>query len=92
MQANRSLQQAKRLVVGVIGVTILIIGLAMLVMPGPGFAVVIIGLGILATEFVWAKHLLEKAKNHYEKTKQTIKSKARKNMLNNGRSLDGRTN
>lgn len=91
MRTNKSLLQAKKLAIGVIGATILIIGLAMLVMPGPGFVVIIVGLGILATEFVWASQLLEKAKNHYEKTKQKISSRSSGNKLNNEGDLNGRT-
>ncbi len=91
MQANRSLKQAKKLAVGVIGSTILIIGLVLLVMPGPGFLVIIVGLGILASEFVWAKSLLEKAKNHYHKTKNSIKNKTTKDNTK-GKIAHGRTN
>lgn len=91
MQANRSLKQAKKLAVGVIGSTILIIGLVLLVMPGPGLLVIIVGLGILASEFVWAKNLREKAKNHYQKTKNSIKSKTTKDKLK-GEIVYGRTN
>ena len=85
VRTNKTLQQAKKLVVSVIGATILIIGLVMLVMPGPGFLVIIIGLGILATEFVWASLLLEKAKNHYEKTKQKINNRSSGGKLNKER-------
>lgn len=72
MKGNRSLRHAKRLIIGVVGATILLIGLVLLVLPGPGFIVIILGLGILATEFVWAKSLLEKAKHHYHNTKDKI--------------------
>jgi uncharacterized protein (TIGR02611 family) len=92
VRTNKTLQQAKKLVVSVIGATILIIGLVMLVMPGPGFLVIIIGLGILATEFVWANLLLEKAKNHYEKTKQKINNRSSGGKLNKERNFNGRTN
>lgn len=51
----------------VVGFVVLIIGLAMIVLPGPAFVVVPIGLGILATEFVWAKGLLAKVKNMLNK-------------------------
>jgi hypothetical protein len=34
----------------------------MVVLPGPAFLVIPLGLAILATEFVWARHLLNKAK------------------------------
>jgi uncharacterized protein (TIGR02611 family) len=52
----------RRAVVAVIGFTVLLIGLAMVVLPGPAVIVIPLGLAILATEFVWAKRLLERAK------------------------------
>ena len=52
----------KRAVVAVIGFTVLLIGLAMVVLPGPAVIVIPLGLAILATEFVWARRLLEKAR------------------------------
>lgn len=51
---------AKRLIIGVVGSTILAIGVVMMVLPGPAFIVIPIGVGILATEFAWAKRLLRK--------------------------------
>jgi uncharacterized protein (TIGR02611 family) len=56
------LSQARKIVIGVVGVTVLLIGIAMLVLPGPGWVVIFVGLAMLATEFVWAKRLLKKAK------------------------------
>ena len=53
---------AWRLVVVVIGFTVLAIGIAMIVLPGPAFIVIPIGLGLLATEFVWAARLLKQIK------------------------------
>ena len=58
----RTLGQAKRLVVVVIGFTILTVGVAMIVLPGPAVVVIPIGLAILATEFIWARKLLVTAK------------------------------
>jgi tellurite resistance protein TerC len=58
----KTLQQAKRIVKVVIGFTILLIGLAMTVLPGPAIVVIPAGLAILATEFLWAKRLLERIK------------------------------
>ena len=49
----------RRAVVAVIGFTVLLIGVAMVVLPGPAVLVIPLGLAILATEFVWAKRLLE---------------------------------
>lgn len=54
---------AKRIVVAVVGGTITLIGIALIVLPGPAFIVIPIGLSILATEFVWAKGFLKKARD-----------------------------
>ncbi|HEY7753371.1 MAG TPA: PGPGW domain-containing protein [Steroidobacteraceae bacterium] len=51
---------ARRIVVGVIGGTILLLGVAMVVLPGPAIVVVPIGLGVLGLEFAWARHWLRK--------------------------------
>jgi len=58
-----TLRQARRLVVTVIGGTIVLVGVIMLVTPGPAFVVIPIGLGILATEFIWARRLLKRIKH-----------------------------
>jgi len=42
----------------------------MIVLPGPAIIVIPVGLGILATEFIWAKRLLNKGKNKFQKTKK----------------------
>jgi uncharacterized protein (TIGR02611 family) len=67
-----TLKQIKRIFVAVIGFTILTIGIVLIVFPGPAFIVIPIGLSILATEFVWAKRLLEKVKERIKKTKDSV--------------------
>jgi tellurite resistance protein TerC len=57
-----NLRVAKRIVVAVIGGTVTLIGIALIVLPGPAFIVIPIGLAILATEFLWAKRWLRKAR------------------------------
>jgi len=59
---GKTIKQARRLVVSVIGFTVLLIGLAMVLLPGPAFIVIPIGLGILATEFIWARKWLHRIK------------------------------
>ena len=44
-----------------LGFTVLFAGLAMLVLPGPAFIVIPIGLALLSLEFAWAESLLERA-------------------------------
>jgi uncharacterized protein (TIGR02611 family) len=67
----------RRVIVGVIGFTVLLIGLAMVVLPGPALVVIPLGLAILATEFVWARRVLKKAKGYFEKGKNTVLGKKR---------------
>jgi uncharacterized protein (TIGR02611 family) len=57
------LKQIKKIIVGIIGFTILFIGILLLVLPGPAFIVIPVGLAILATEFLWARRILDKVKN-----------------------------
>jgi uncharacterized protein (TIGR02611 family) len=66
----KTVKQAKKLVIGTVGFTVLLIGLAMLVLPGPAFIVIPIGLGILAVEFAWARRLLKKVKSRFNKQKK----------------------
>ncbi|MBA4405710.1 hypothetical protein C0389_00385 [bacterium] len=66
----KSLKQVKRIIVGVIGASILIVGIAMIVLPGPAFIVIPLGLSILATEFLWAKKIIDKFKEKFEELKK----------------------
>jgi uncharacterized protein (TIGR02611 family) len=65
------IRTARRVVVGVVGVTVLAVGAALLVLPGPAFVVLPIGLGILAIEFEWARRLLQRARRFYETAART---------------------
>ncbi|HLE40284.1 MAG TPA: PGPGW domain-containing protein [Nitrospirota bacterium] len=66
----KTVVQAKRLIIGVTGFSVLLIGVAMIVLPGPAIIAVPLGLGILATEFVWAARLLKTIKSKFQKTKE----------------------
>jgi Putative transmembrane protein (PGPGW) len=52
----------RQIIVSVIGGTVLLIGIALLVLPGPAFIVIPIGLAILATEYAWARQWLRKVR------------------------------
>lgn len=65
-----TLGQAKRLVVVVIGFTILSVGVVMIVLPGPAVVVIPIGLAILATEFIWARKLLLTTKKRIDRVRR----------------------
>jgi uncharacterized protein (TIGR02611 family) len=55
---------ALRIGVGVLGGLVIALGIVLIPFPGPGWAVVILGLAILAIEFTWAKSLLEFTRKH----------------------------
>jgi tellurite resistance protein TerC len=63
LRNNITDRRVRRVMVGVIGGTVLMIGLAMVVLPGPAFVVIPVGLGILGLEFAWARHWLRKVRN-----------------------------
>lgn len=71
----RTLGQVKRLVVVVIGFTILAAGVAMIVLPGPAVVVIPVGLAVLATEFIWARRLLVTVKERIERMRKGNGSK-----------------
>ncbi|MDP9139526.1 MAG: PGPGW domain-containing protein [Pseudomonadota bacterium] len=62
MKSPLTYRAAKRAVVAIIGGTVTLIGIALIVLPGPAFIVIPLGLSILATEFLWAKHWLQKVR------------------------------
>jgi hypothetical protein len=66
------IRAARRIVVGVVGTTVLGFGLALLVLPGPAFVVIPIGLGILAIEFSWARRWLRRARGVYKAQPEDI--------------------
>ncbi|HUS41122.1 MAG TPA: PGPGW domain-containing protein [Ilumatobacteraceae bacterium] len=53
-------RNAKRLMILILGTAVLLAGVAMLALPGPGVLVIILGLVILATEFAWAERMLDR--------------------------------
>ena len=60
----------RRFAVTILGVLLLAAGLAMMVLPGPGIVVIVAGLAVLATEYVWARRLLEKAKDQAQQAQE----------------------
>jgi tellurite resistance protein TerC len=72
-----NLKFLKRIVVAIIGFSVLLVGVAMIILPGPAFIVIPLGLAILATEFVWAQRLLTKAKAYFDKQRQRVADKVR---------------
>lgn len=59
---NKPYKIVRKVVIAVIGVSVLLIGAAMIFLPGPAIIVIPAGLAILATEFGWARILLSRLK------------------------------
>ncbi|MEW6089049.1 MAG: PGPGW domain-containing protein [bacterium] len=76
---NTAIKHAKRIIMVVIGFTILIIGIVMIILPGPAILVIPLGLAILAGEFVWARKLLHKVKSGVQDVKDFVNSNSKKN-------------
>jgi uncharacterized protein (TIGR02611 family) len=55
-----------RVAVAVVGLAVLALGIVAIPYPGPGWAIVFVGLGILATEFEWAHRLLHWVRERYD--------------------------
>jgi uncharacterized protein (TIGR02611 family) len=51
---------ARRVVIAIVGATVVVLGIVMIVTPGPGLVVIPIGLAILSLEFAWARAWLRR--------------------------------
>jgi len=67
-----TLRQARRAIIAVVGFTVVALGAVMIVMPGPGWLVIFIGLSVLAVEFVWARRLLRRLKRKGNEVREAI--------------------
>lgn len=65
-------RNSKRAAVTLAGFAVVLAGVAMLVLPGPGIVVILAGLAILATEYVWAQRLLRIAREKANQAKDVI--------------------
>lgn len=70
IRARPLLNSVWRVTVFTVGVTVLLAGIAMLALPGPGWAAIFVGFAILATEFAWARSALHSAREKASKAKE----------------------
>ena len=73
---ERHLKRSKayRIAFMVLAFVIVLGGLALVPLPGPGWAIVFVGLGMLALEFKWAENLMEKVLNRLEAAQQAARN------------------
>lgn len=67
------LRNSKAIAVSIAGAALVLAGLVMLVLPGPGLVVIIAGLAVLATQYAWAERALEHAKQRARQAGDTAK-------------------
>jgi hypothetical protein len=60
----------KKFFIALIGGTVVLIGIALLVLPGPGLVIIAAGLAILATEFLWARRMMHRCRATVEEARQ----------------------
>src|SRR5215813_891484 len=68
----QTVEQVRRIFRIVAGFTLLGAGAVMLITPGPGWLVILLGLGLLAAEFVWARQLMDRIKREGNRIKDTV--------------------
>jgi uncharacterized protein (TIGR02611 family) len=71
----KTVEQVRRIFRIVAGFTLLAAGVVMLITPGPGWVAILLGLGLLAAEFVWARRLMERIKREGNRIKETVLGK-----------------
>ncbi|MFI5314116.1 MAG: TerC/Alx family metal homeostasis membrane protein [Myxococcota bacterium] len=76
--ARLTLRAARRMIALVVGGTVLLLGVAMLVLPGPGLIVAPAGLAILASEFLWARRLLMRVRDSASTAASAVSSALRR--------------
>ena len=80
----------RRIAITIVGVVVLLVGLALLVLPGPGWLLIFVGLSILGTEYVWAQRLLRVAKEQANNAKdKVLRRKQAKADRRDGATADG---
>jgi Putative transmembrane protein (PGPGW) len=67
-----SIDQVRRFFKILGGFTLLLAGAVMVFTPGPGWPVILLGLTLLAAEFVWAKRLMDRMKREGNRLKDTL--------------------
>ncbi len=68
----RNIEQVRRVFRIVAGFTLLAVGVVMLITPGPGWLVILLGLSLLAAEFIWARRLMDRMKRDGARVRDVV--------------------
>jgi tellurite resistance protein TerC len=69
------MKRIRSIAVAVVGGTVLALGIALIVLPGPAFIVIPAGLAILAIEFAWARRWLNQARRFFQRKNTSVQRK-----------------
>src|SRR5262245_32139808 len=70
----------RKIVIGIVGSFVLLVGVAMIFLPGPAFVVIPLGLAILATEFSWARNYLMKVRDGFRRVRSAHDERRRRKL------------
>ena len=70
--ASIGYRQARRAIILLVGTSVILVGCALLVLPGPAIVVIPLGLAILAIEFAWARRWLRLVKGRAEAVRDRV--------------------
>jgi len=68
----RTVVQVRRIFLILVGFTLLLLGIMMIFTPGPGTPVILMGLALLAAEFVWARRIVDRIKRESARLKDIL--------------------
>ena len=68
----RTVRQARRVFLMLAGFTLLILGTIMVFTPAPGLPVILVGLGLLGAEFVWARRMMDRLKRETQRLRDVM--------------------
>ena len=68
----RTVEQVRRVFRVVFGFTLLLAGVLMFFTPGPGWLVILLGLSLLAAEFIWARRLMDRMKRQGDRVREAV--------------------
>ena len=87
MVTQSAYRLARRIAISIVGATVLLIGVVMLVAPGPAIVVIPVGLAILSLEFAWARYWLKRLRATI--SRQTANGRADRAEAHRNRSTPG---
>ncbi|MGD8976935.1 MAG: PGPGW domain-containing protein [Gammaproteobacteria bacterium] len=72
---NVTYRQARRLVIFITGVALVLVGVAMIFLPGPAIVVIPAGLAVLSLEFAWARRFLDRVRRRISEQQRQMRLK-----------------